>query len=353
MNVLILTSKFGYGHISAANSIMEKIKKENPNYNILIIDLIEYLFPNISKLIYKSFNFLVDKCCTLYNFLNRIGSKNSKAPLRNIIIKKIDKLLFENNIDMIISVFPVCSAYISTYKKTKKSNIILKTCITDIEPNKEWVNDETDMYFVASLKTKNKLIDMGVPKKKIIVSGIPVSDNFITTKDGHASRNVLIMGGGLGLIPNIKDFLLELEKQENLKINVIVGNNKKLYSHLSQKYENINIIGFTKEVSKYMKEADLIVTKSGGITMFEAINSETPLLVLKPFLNQEIGNALFIENNKIGEVLVSNDKLIAEEVLKLIDNNQTRLKMIDNMQKIKKSFEQFSFTSLKIDKGGN
>lgn len=36
-----------------------------------------------------------------------------------------------------------------------------------------------------------------------------------------------------------------------------------------------------------MKRAELIVTKLGGITLFEAINSKTPIYVLCPFLSQE------------------------------------------------------------------
>ena len=49
----------------------------------------------------------------------------------------------------------------------------------------------------------------------------------------------------------------------------------------------MRIIGYTNEVDKYMKEADLILTKSGGITTFEAIYSETPMYIVTPFLSQE------------------------------------------------------------------
>ena len=52
-----------------------------------------------------------------------------------------------------------------------------------------------------------------------------------------------------------------------------------------------------------MKEADLLITKPGGITMFEAIASRTPLFILPPGLAQEKENAAFIETSGIGYVL--------------------------------------------------
>ena len=51
---------------------------------------------------------------------------------------------------------------------------------------------------------------------------------------------------------------------------------------------------YTNKINEYMRNADLIVSKSGGITLFEAIYSETPIYVVNPFLMQEVKNARFI-----------------------------------------------------------
>ena len=54
MNILILTGRFGFGHYSAATSIKEHILKENPNYNVEILDFIDYMFPFLNKIIYAN-----------------------------------------------------------------------------------------------------------------------------------------------------------------------------------------------------------------------------------------------------------------------------------------------------------
>ncbi len=114
------------------------------------------------------------------------------------------------------------------------------------------------------------------------------------------------MGGGLGLLPKSEQFYKELNSLEGVKTTVITGNNKKMYYKLYGRYENIEVVGYTNEVYKYMKDSDLIISKPGGITLFETIYSELPILAFNPFLQQEIDNASFILNNEIGRILGKN-----------------------------------------------
>lgn len=59
-----------------------------------------------------------------------------------------------------------------------------------------------------------------------------------------------------------------------------------------------------------MQEADLMISKPGGITVFEAINSEIPLLVFEPFLQQEVNNANFISLHCLGHVIQKSKQII-------------------------------------------
>lgn len=339
MNILILTGKFGYGHNSAALSIKEKLEIENPNCNITIVDFMDYMFPKISKVIYKAFAFLVNRCSGVYNILNHIASKKSNVPLKKVIVKRIDNLLFDNNTDLIISVLPICSQYINAYKKITKNKIKLYTVITDIYVHNEWIAEETDKYFVPALETKIELINKNVDKDKIVISGIPVKESFNKQeKIINNKKKLLIMGGGLGLIPQIDSFLKELDRNNNISVTVITGSNTKLYNKINKKFDNIKVLGFTNEVAKYMNEADLIITKAGGITLFESINSLTPMFVIKPFLMQEIGNANYIIDHNIGEVIWENKDNAYNKIISLVNNQERLEEMHTNMKQIKNTF---------------
>ena len=80
----------------------------------------------------------------------------------------------------------------------------------------------------------------------------------------------------------------------------------------------LQLFGYTNEVYKYIEKAELIITKPGGITLFEAIYSKTPIFVLRPFLSQEIGNAKFIEKNEIGTVVWDKSENTTQDILNLL-----------------------------------
>ena len=42
MNVIILTAKFGMGHVNVAKAIQDKILEKNNNVNVSIVDFYEY-----------------------------------------------------------------------------------------------------------------------------------------------------------------------------------------------------------------------------------------------------------------------------------------------------------------------
>ena len=345
MNIIILTGRFGMGHIKAAEAIKEQLEAENPNTSVEIIDFIDYMFPALSKGIYKTFNFMVSRCSGLYNAINKAAGKNSGVPMKLTFIRRIDKLIKEHHADAIVVAFPVCSQYISSYKRMRRCQIPLYTYITDITAHEEWIAPGTDKYFVGDESTKNALLSKGVSGDRVVVSGIPVRRCFFQeSEEQNGCREILIMGGGLGLIPSSEEFLQKLSRQTDVHITVITGKNEKLRKTLSEKFPQMNIIGYTDKVSAYMRQADLLVTKAGGITTFEAIAAGTPLYIIKPFLEQEFGNAKYIEGNNIGRVLWDRQADEAEDILELVNDRKLLGDMKKNMETISEAFQHIRMT---------
>ena len=158
-------------------------------------------------------------------------------------------------------------------------------------------------------------------------------------KRNPLKKEILIMGGGLGLIPSSGDFLRSLNDNPDIKVTLIAGKNEKLLTSIREKYDHIEAIGYTDRVDYYMKKADIIVTKAGGITTFEAIASKTPLYVIKPFLEQEFGNAKYIEEHNIGRVLWNKDSDEIEDIVNLIHNDKLLETMKENMSTLIEEFE--------------
>ena len=343
MKILILTGRFGLGHYSVSEAIKQEINNTDSKIEVEIIDILEYLMPKASELIYKSFNVLVTKWSNLYNFINTNNEENNIKTFNYIFVKKIDKLLEEYKPNIIISTLPISSQYISKYKSIKKSNIPLFTFITDISSHNEWIHKNTDFYFVGDISIKRSLINKGISESKIIVTGIPVKQQFknnVIEFNKKKTKEILIMGGGLGLISFNEDLFNKLNNEKDIKTTIITGNNRSMYEELKSKYKNINVIGYTNKINEYMRNADLIVSKSGGITLFEAIYSETPIYVVNPFLMQEVKNARFIEERGIGQVVWNEKDDITDDILSIINDDESIEIMKNNMKKIKENVNQ-------------
>ena len=50
MNILILTGKFGMGHVKCAEAISEEIHASNADASITTVDVMDYLFPHFTFL---------------------------------------------------------------------------------------------------------------------------------------------------------------------------------------------------------------------------------------------------------------------------------------------------------------
>lgn len=347
MNILILTGKFGMGHYSASASLQQQIKSSYPNATIVTKDIFEYSVPYCSNAIYNGFTLLVNKGRSMYNYFYKI-TENSRTNIRPIFLSyflyKLNVLIEDTQPDIIISTLPFCSQIVSRYKSKHCSAIPLITCITDISSHSEWINEFTTSYLVGSDSLKEKLILKGVPKEKIFVNGIPVKAEFkINTPTKNSEfKNLLIMGGGLGLLPKDPHFYETLNKMSNVKTTVITGNNHQIYTLLNGKYENINVIGYTNEVYKYMLEADVVVSKPGGITLFESIFSETPLLVFTPLLQQEKSNTSFILSNHIGKVIGTTSEQWLRQIEEVIHDNAILNELRANLIKLKNEIDSTS-----------
>lgn len=339
------------GHVKCAEAITEEIYASRPDASVTTVDVMDYLFPHLSKAIYKGFSLLVTKLPGMYNHLNRAAGKHAGVPMKNTIAAKLDRLIAETQPDLIISNLPVCSKYISAYKELRVCTVPLFTYITDITVHDEWIADKTDLYFVGDESTGNVLISKGVSAEKIVVSGIPVKLVFKSAfKDGtlkdqekadtgtHTKKRLLIMGGGLGLVPGGSRLLKRLNEETCFEVTLIAGKNRSLEKRARRKYENINVVGFTDKIADYMAAADLVLTKPGGITTFEAIASRTPMYIADPFLEQEMGNARFIESKNIGRVVWSRDCDVASDIINFLKDTVLIDTMKENMAKLCQSF---------------
>ncbi len=345
MKILIVTGRFGMGHYSAAEALREELLLENPQPDVEVVDAVEALFPPLKGLVYRCFNLLVSKMPGLFNRLSRLADKKEIRMFERLLTKMINRFLKDREPDLVIVVLPGCSHYLAACRRATGRSFSLFTVLTDVTLHGSWIDADIDRYFVPATATKEALIRRGAPAQRITVRGIPVRQSFLALASTpepapDSTKRILFMGGGLGLLPSSDELLRRLIQTPHLELTLIAGRNKSLYQKMKKNFPEMEVIGFTDRVAHYMSRADLLITKPGGITMFEAIHSTTPLYVNRPFLLQEAGNAAWIEAMGIGVVHWEDHGEPGDDILSLLEDDARLAEMRQTMQTLSQQFKQ-------------
>lgn len=349
MKILILTGKFGMGHWNASQSLRQQLLGRFPDADVTVEDLPTYVLPNVSGAFYKFFHLAVTRGRSLFNAyyrLTALGHADARAPLEGLFLDKLAELLERYRPDAVIATHPLCAQIVSRLKEeaaTKEHcylDLPLFTCITDVSSHPEWINRNTDCYLVPSLEVKESLMEKGVLPARICVTGIPVREEFRSLSRERMSKNgrqLLVMGGGLGLLPTDEGFYETLNRIPGTHTTIITGCNKKLFRQLKGRWENIEVLGYVERVWEYLEEADMIVTKPGGITLFESIFAQVPIYSWPPVLCQECNNARWLADKGIGWVAGQGE--CAQEIREILMDEGRLAQAAARMARVKRQLE--------------
>lgn len=336
--VLIFYASYGGGHLSAAKSILKYITEHYTDVEVEMIDCMKYINKPIEKVTTGAYREMAKKVPRLWG---KVYSGSEKGLLSKIskdsnklMARKLNHLLQEKKPDLIISTHPFSSQMVSYLKRKGKLNCTLATIMTDFAMHKQWLigHEYTEYFFVSNDSMKQNIINYGVSKDKILVTGIPMSDRFFENFDTEKiykmfelDRNkkvILFFGGGefgLGRERTLQILRAFIQKVPNYQIVAVSGKNEKMketFEHLVQENraeDRVRVLGFTDKVPELMHISSLVVTKPGGLTTTESLASNLPMVIINPIPGQEEENAEFLVSNGVGVWIKKEDNL--EEVI--------------------------------------
>lgn len=347
MNILILSASTGGGHMASSNALKSFIEMHNEDAKVRVIDTIKYINPTLNKVVTGGYTTLAKEFPLIYKRLYKLTDQKRKltsmmGKMNLIFSKKLLPLINDFKPDIIITTHPFSTEMISILKERKKIDIPLMCIMTDYIAHNTWIKPYVDVYIVASETMKNEMIDRGISDEKVYPYGIPVDKKFLEEFDKtkimqevgfkEGKTTILVMAGSFG-VNNISIIYDEISNISlDIQIIVITGNNKKLFDKLSNRVKISNkkteLIKFTTEVNKFMKIADVIITKPGGVTTSEALSCNLPMIVFDAIPGQEEGNAKFLIENNMAITIGSGDK--CKEIVNKLLIDKDKLKDMKN-----------------------
>ncbi|HTG94941.1 MAG TPA: glycosyltransferase [Pyrinomonadaceae bacterium] len=327
--ILIISSDTGGGHRSAAAAIVAGVQKflESESYAVRVVRAVEESHHLTARLV-RLYNWILTNrqhwMKYFYWLVNHVRPETREFFHKRCIGFCAE--LFERWCPhIVVSVHPLTQHIFGRVLKELKlsDRIPLVSVVTDPCYGfwKGWACDAVTLYLVASDEARRQLIDYGVAPEKIKISGMPVHPKFSFPGEeaAQAARRALGLdpekftvfvnagwaGGG-----NIPQIFRELIRGElDVQAIFLAGKNEDLRaaaeSLASEAPFPIKVIGYSDEIEKLMNAANVMISKLGGLTTFEAFACRVPIiadLITEP-MPQEAGAANLIENRGAGVLL--------------------------------------------------
>ena len=346
--ILIISSDTGGGHRSAAAAIAEGLQRfwKSEFIAVRIIKAVEESHHITEKLV-RVYNWVLQNrqhwMKYLYWAMNKIRPETREFFYRRCF--GYVKGLFEKWCPhIVVSVHPLTQHFFARVLKelNLSEQIPLVTVVTDPCYGfwKGWACNDVSLYLVANESAKQQLIDYGIVPEKIKVSGMPIHPKFHEVDERAAQEarrafglnpdkftvfvNAGWVGGG-----NIPQIFRELVRGDlDVQAIFLAGKNEELRLEAVELAKTakfpIKVIGYSDEIEKLMQSANVMVSKLGGLTTFEALACRLPIIAdaTTPPMPQEAGTFNLIMEKGAGILLEKPSDIVAALQNLVSDSNK-------------------------------
>ena len=327
--ILIISSDTGGGHRSAAAAIVAGVQKffDGESYAVRVVRAVEESHHLAEKLV-RLYNWILRNrqhwMKYYYWIINRIRP-DTREFFHKRCVGYVRELFERWCPHIVVSVHPLTQHIFGRVLKDLglAGRVPLVSVVTDPCYGfwKGWACDAVTLYLVASEEARRQLIDYGVAPERIKISGMPVHPKFAYPGEeaAQAARRALGLdpekftvfvnagwvGGG-----NIPQIFRELARGElDVQAIFLAGKNEDLRAvaetiALDAPFP-IKVIGYSDEIEKLMSAANVMISKLGGLTTFEALACRVPIIadmITEP-MPQEAGTANLIVQRGAGVML--------------------------------------------------
>ena len=327
--ILIISSDTGGGHRSAAAAIVAGVQRflEGESYAVRVVRAVEESHHLTAKLV-ALYNWILRNrqhwMKYFYWCMNHVRPETREF-FHKRCIGYVSGLFERWCPHVVVSVHPLTQHLFG--RVLKELNLTHRVPLVSVVTDpcygfwKGWACDAVTLYLVASDEARRQLIDYGVSPDRIKISGMPVHPKFAYPGEEAAKA----ARGALGLDPekftvfvnagwagggNIPQIFKELIRGDlDVQAIFLAGKNEELRVAAESLALDapfpIKVIGYSDEIEKLMSAANVMISKLGGLTTFEALACRVPIigdLITEP-MPQEAGTADLIAQRGAGVML--------------------------------------------------
>jgi processive 1,2-diacylglycerol beta-glucosyltransferase len=341
--VLILSASAGAGHIRAAQAVERAFEEAKAAREVRHVDTLEYTNKLFRNLYSRAYIDMVNKAPEMLGWLYDHLDKPWKNERRRLAFDKLNtrpfvKMLKAYGAEMVVCTHFLPAEIISWLRAKERINTRQAIVVTDFDVHAMWLCHHYEHYFVALDETREHLTQLGIPARKLTVSGIPIDPVFGESKDGREMRDkleltqdrptLLVSAGGFGVGP-IEHLLTSLlQLKHPAQAIVVCGRNQELKARVERLTSTpearagqveVRALGYTTLMDEYMAASDIVLGKPGGLTTSEALARGLAFVIVNPIPGQEERNSDHLLEEGVA-IRCNNLPVLAYKIDRLLDD---------------------------------
>jgi len=353
IRILLLSVSAGAGHGRAAEALRAEAEAHFSGIAAKHIDVMT-LVPRSFRALYAEYYIkLVEHHPSVWAYLYHATDKMPRDALFAKFQRAIERLnthKLRNTIEKFAPQHIICTHFLPAELlahdiKRHRPVPPVWVQVTDFDLHRMWVQAGVRGYFAASDEIAFRMVQRGIPRANVRVTGIPIMPAFSQSLDrAECGREIgikpdkttlLLMTGGAGVAGAEQIIARLLALPYDFQVIALAGRNEQLlanYRRLAAASANrLFPLGFTTTIERIMACADLAVTKPGGLTVSECLAVGLPMVLIAPIPGQEERNADYLMEQ--GVAVKAHDAVALEyKIEQLLAHGEKLVRMRENMR---------------------
>lgn len=307
--VLVISGSAGHGHVKAGEAVAEALTSRHPTLTVEHWDALDHM-PRWYASTYRSgYLWMVDRHPLIWRKFYEDTDARTPALGHALSLLGGRRLMADVAAwkpDLVLCTHFLAPELLSSAMAKGRLATRVEIVVTDHDAHRTWAWPGVSHAYVSSDVVAARFVRRhGMAAGDVSVTGIPVRSAFRGPHDTAGTRarlgldpgrpTVLFLSGGFAPGPLLAAVGGVWAERRDVQVLAVCGRNERLRRRVEQldRPEGAVLValGFVTEIPDLMAVADLVVSKSGGISTSECMAVGRPMLISGHIAGQEERNA--------------------------------------------------------------
>lgn len=303
--MIVLTGSIGGGHVGPARELARRLVLAG--HRAEVIDVVAAAPAGLGRTLRALFRAQLSWAPGTWDRVFRFADRDDVAAagtggLHHLLVPTLRAVLAQEPVAAIVSTFPLAGHAAARAIRDGNHRIPLITYLTDPAPHAAWIVDGTDRYLTGWSATAAELRRRTAAPVSVVQALVrpefrpgALHGPAVDPRPGRSPRGLALVCSGSWGVGEIAGTVADLLADRNGPTPVVVcGRNDRLRRRLAARFR-VPVLGWVPDMASLMRDCQVAVLNSGGLTLAEAHAVGLPVVHYRPLAGQGLANAAFTE----------------------------------------------------------